>query len=97
MEYFLLQLEIPVKTVEYSAISASENNIKVILNPAPAQGLTDNLLKHIWLLIPNETETEILSGIKVHNISSAYDAATTLQKMGVKNVIITMGGSRLFL
>ena len=60
----LLQLEIPLKTVEYSARLASENNIKVILNPAPAQGLTDNLLKYIWLLIPNETETEILSGIK---------------------------------
>jgi ribokinase len=87
----LLQLEIPLKTVEYSARLASENNIKVILNPAPAQGLTDDLLKHIWLLIPNETETEILSGIKVHDNSSADEATTALQKKGVKNIIITMG------
>jgi ribokinase len=87
----LLQLEIPLKTVEYSARLASENNIKVILNPAPAQGLTDNLLKYIWLLIPNETETEILSGIKVHDNSSADEATTALQKKGVKNIIITMG------
>jgi ribokinase len=87
----LLQLEIPLKTVEYSAILASENDIKVILNPAPAQGLTDDLLKHIWLLIPNESETEILSGIKVHDISSAKEATTALQEKGVKNVIITMG------
>jgi len=87
----LLQLEIPLKTVEYSARLASENNIKVILNPAPAQGLTDNLLKYIWLLIPNETETEILSGIKAHDNSSADEATTALQKKGVKNIIITMG------
>ena len=92
----LLQLEIPIKTVEYSAITASENNIKVILNPAPALGLSDNLLKHIWLLIPNETETEILSGIKVHDISSAEVAANALQQKGVKNVIITMGETGAF-
>jgi ribokinase len=92
----LLQLEIPIKTVEYSAITASENNIKVILNPAPALGLSDNLLKHIWLLIPNETETEILSGIKVHDISSAEAAANALQQKGVKNVIITMGETGAF-
>jgi ribokinase len=87
----LLQLEIPLKTVEYSAKLASENNIKVILNPAPVQGLTDDLLKHIWLLIPNESETEILSGIKVHDNLSAVEATTALQKKGVKNIIITMG------
>jgi ribokinase len=92
----LLQLEIPVATVEYSATKAAENNIKVILNPAPAQGLSDNLLKQIWLLIPNETETEILSGIKVHDIQSAEEATTALQKKGVKNVIITMGETGAF-
>jgi ribokinase len=90
-EILILQLEIPIKTVEYSAISASNNGMKVILNPAPAQKLSENLLKHTWLITPNETETELLTGIAVHDIASAEYASTALQQAGVKNVIITMG------
>jgi ribokinase len=96
-ELVLLQLEIPVSTVEYSAVTASANDIKVILNPSPAQKLSDNLFKHIWLITPNETETEILTGIKVHNIPSAENAASAFIKKGVKNVIITMGASGAYL
>lgn len=92
-DILLLQLEIPLVTVEYSAITASEIGIKVILNPAPAQQLSDKLLKNIWLITPNETEAEILTGIKVNNSSSAEKAAIILQKKGVKNVIITMGAA----
>ena len=92
----LLQLEIPISTVEYSAVMASENGIKVILNPAPAQKLSDNLYSHTWLLIPNETETELLTGLAVHDESSAEIAATALQQKGVKNVIITMGAAGAF-
>jgi len=87
----LLQLEIPIMTVEYAALTAAENGIKVILNPAPAQKLHDYLLKHTWLLTPDETEAGILTGIKVHNEASADNAATIFLKKGVKNVIITMG------
>lgn len=89
----LLQLEIPITTVEYCATAASIQGTKVIVNPAPAQKLSDNLLKHTWLLTPNETEAEILSGVKIQDISSAEAAASSLQKMGVKNVIITMGAA----
>ena len=90
-EILLLQLEIPVETVEYTAIKANEKGLKVILNPAPAQPLSANLLKHVWLITPNETEAEILTGISISDISSAGEAATVLQKKGVKNVIITLG------
>jgi len=90
-EILLLQLEIPVATVEYSAVRASENGIKVILNPAPAQKLSENLLLHTWLITPNETESEILTGIKINDISSMEKAAISLQRKGVKNVIITLG------
>ena len=93
----LLQLEIPITTVEYSAVMAAENGLKVILNPAPAQQLSDNLLKHAWLLTPNETEVEILTGIAVHDISSAEVAASALQQKGVKNVIITMGAAGAYI
>jgi len=96
-EITLLQLEIPLSTVEYSAVTASKNGIKVILNPAPAQKLSDNLFKHTWLITPNETEAEILIGIRVHDISSAENAASSLQKKGVKNVIITMGAAGAYI
>jgi ribokinase len=92
----LLQLEIPIMTVEYAALTAAENGIKVILNPAPAQKLHDYLLKHTWLITPDVTEAGILTGIKVHNESSAEIAATAFQKKGVKNVIITMGEKGAF-
>lgn len=90
-EILLLQLEIPVAIVEYCAVTASENGIKVILNPAPAQNLSDNLLMHTWLITPNETEAEILTGIKINDISSTENAAISLQRKGVKNIIITLG------
>jgi ribokinase len=92
-EILLLQLEIPIVTVEYSALSACKNGIKVILNPAPAQKLSDNLLNKIWLITPNESEAEKLTDIKVNDSSSAKRAAIILQKKGVKNVIITMGAA----
>ena len=90
-EILLLQLEIPIETVEYSAVTASEHGIKVILNPAPACKLSDNLLNHTWLITPNETEAEALTGVKINSIISAESAAVSLQERGVKNVIITLG------
>jgi ribokinase len=90
-EILLLQLEIPLDTVEYSAIAASEHGIKVILNPAPACKLTDNLLNHVWLITPNETEAEALTGVTISDIDSAEKAATVMLARGIKNVIITLG------
>jgi ribokinase len=90
-EILLLQLEIPIPTVEFCAVSASEHNIKVILNPAPACPLPEKLLTHTWLITPNETEAEALTGIKITDIPSTDAAASKLQQMGVKNVIITLG------
>jgi ribokinase len=87
----LLQLEVPVVTVQYAAIKAMENGIKVILNPAPAQSLPDTLLRNSWLLTPNEIEAETLTGICITSISTCEKAASVLIDRGVKNVIITMG------
>jgi ribokinase len=96
-EILLLQLEIPIATVEYSAVSASEHGIKVILNPAPARKLSDNLLKHTWLITPNETEAETITGVKITDISSAEKAAALIQERGVKNIIITLGETGAFI
>jgi ribokinase len=87
----LLQLEIPISTVEYCAKEASKCGMKVILNPAPAQPLSDELLKCVDLVTPNENEAEALSGIAINDQRSAEQAAKIIQSRGVKNVIITLG------
>jgi len=87
----LLQMEIPIRTVEFSANSAWEKGIKVILNPAPVYEISEELFKHIWLTTPNETEVETLTGIRVTDYSSADKASEIFLEKGVKNVIISMG------
>ena len=87
----LMQLEIPLETVEYVSRLAYQHNVKVIINPAPAQLLSDELLQYIWLIIPNEYEASLLTDIKVVDPPSAILAAKTLLNKGVQNVIITLG------
>ena len=96
-EIVLLQLEIAIETVEYAAQIAFRNKRKVILNPAPAQKLSDSLLKTIYILTPNETEAEILTGVKVTDIGSAEKAAGILRNKGVEIIIITMGANGAFI
>jgi len=96
-EIVLLQLEIPIETVEYATQIAYRNNKKVILNPAPAQKFSDSILKTIHILTPNETEAEILTGVKVTDIGSAEKAAGILRNKGVEIVIITMGANGAFI
>ncbi|GIM45141.1 ribokinase [Collibacillus ludicampi] len=87
----MMQLEIPVETVFYATKVAKRYGIPVILNPAPAQPLPDEMYSYIDYLTPNETETEILTGIKLTDIESAKFAAKELLNRGVKNVVITLG------
>lgn len=87
----LLQLETPIETVTYIADMAYKNNVKLILNPAPAQKLSEDLLKKVWLISPNESEASLLTGIEVKDAVSAEKAAQRLLEMGVENVIVTMG------
>lgn len=87
----LMQLEIPIETVEYVANIANKKGIRVVLNPAPARSLSDELLRCLYVIIPNKTEAEILSGIKVTDTDSARQAADIISARGVENVIITLG------
>lgn len=96
-EFVLLQLEIPITTVEYIAARAYETQKKVILNPAPAAELSEEILKNLYLITPNETEAELLTGIKVTDQELALKAATQLCQKGVEVVIITMGAAGAFL
>lgn len=90
-EILLMQLEIPIETVEYAARIANEKGVKVILNPAPAQELSNELLKNIYMLIPNEREAEMISGEKVSGWESAKKAADVISSKGVDIVVITLG------
>ncbi|MDE3143830.1 MAG: ribokinase [Bacteroidota bacterium] len=90
-EIILMQLEIPMDTIQTVARNAKSNNQKVILNPAPAQHLSDELLNGLFLVTPNETEAAILTGIEVTDDASAESAANYLLNKGVENVIITLG------
>lgn len=87
----LIQLEIPIETVEHVVKLAEEANIKLILNPAPARTLSDNLLSKISIITPNESEAEMLTGIKISGIDAAKEAAEVLSAKGVETIIITMG------
>jgi ribokinase len=96
-DIFLMQLEIPLGTVEYVAQKAAGKGNRVILNPAPARPHSADLLSCLYMIIPNETEAELLTGIKVTDAQTAEIAARKLYNRGVKNVVITMGGTGSFL
>ncbi|HEU5052748.1 MAG TPA: ribokinase [Hanamia sp.] len=93
----LLQLEIPLNTVKYTIRRSFEKGLKVVLNPAPAQPLPDDIFSCIYLLTPNESGAELLTGVKVTDEESAKTAATILKERGLENVIITMGSKGAYL
>ncbi|MBK6646025.1 MAG: ribokinase [Anaerolineales bacterium] len=87
----LLQLEIPTPTVLHAAQQARANGLTVILNPAPAKSLPRELISVVDILIPNESELSLLTGLPVNDIGSAEHAAKEILKQGVKTVIVTLG------
>jgi ribokinase len=92
----LMQLEVPIDTIEYAATLGVERGVRVILNPAPAAKLSDELLRKISIITPNQKEAELLTGIKVSDQTSAKQAAISLRDKGVQTVIITMGAMGAF-
>ena len=89
-EIILMQLEIPIETIASVIKNAKANHQNVILNPAPAQKLNDELLESLFLITPNETEASLLTGIKVDDEVTASLAAHIFLDKGVQNVIITL-------
>ena len=90
-EALLMQLESPVESVLAAAKIAHENHTSVVLNPAPACVLSDELLALVDIITPNETEAETLTGIRVENDDDAARAALALHDKGIGTVIITLG------
>lgn len=92
----VVQLEMDIKMIEEAVTIANENDVPVLLNPAPAQELSENLLSRVTYLTPNETEIELLTNQKVSTKDQLTQAAKTLVDKGVKNVIITLAEKGAF-
>ncbi|WP_428657758.1 ribokinase [Runella sp.] len=98
-ELLLLQLEIPLQTVTAAVEHGAKRGLKIILNPAPAQPLPNEIYANLFAITPNETETKLLTGITVeaHDLGSLREAAEWFLAKGLKNVIITLGAKGAFL
>lgn len=95
--FVLVQLEIPLETVTALVDKAFALGVPVILNPAPARPLSDELISKLFIITPNETEAELLTGVKVTDQLSVAKAAKMLREKGAKLVIITLGAKGAFL
>ena len=80
-----------METVACAIEKAYAAGTRVVLNPAPAMPLADELLRKVYLITPNRTESETLTGIPVHTAQDASKAAGALLAKGVGNVIVTLG------
>ena len=97
-DVLVMPLEIPLETIYTAAKIASYRGAKVLLNPAPAQVLTKELLELVDVLVPNEFEIASMAGMPVKSTSDVSKAVPKLLRLGVKNLIVTMGdhGAVLF-
>ena len=87
----LLQLEVPIEATIAAAQLARQQGVTVILDPAPAQDLPNNLYESIDLITPNEVEAAQLVGFPVKTKEDAFNAANVLLGKGINTVIIKMG------
>jgi ribokinase len=93
----LMPLEVPMETIHRAVEIASARGVRVIINPAPAQPiLGSDLLHHVSILTPNETETEILTGIRIDHEKDLPAAADALLAIGLEAVLITMGSRGVY-
>jgi ribokinase len=86
----VMQLEMDLAMTGQAIDRAHRHGLPVLLNPAPAQPLSDELLRQVTYLTPNETEAGLLAGFPVHSIADAERAAMELHRRGVKHVIVTL-------
>ncbi|MGH2347258.1 MAG: ribokinase [Chloroflexota bacterium] len=92
----LLQLEVPLATVEYGALTAHAKGLLVLLDPAPAQMLSDSLLSAVDYLTPNQQEAALLTGMSEVGPDEAPEAARRLLARGVKTAIVKLGADGVY-
>ncbi len=91
VDAIILQFEIPLETVYYTVQFARKNNIRCIVNPAPALPAQINELIAADYFVPNETEAEVITGLPVHSLEEAKHCAASLLEKGFEKVILTLG------
>lgn len=87
----LLQLEIPLETVEFVVTECHKRSARVILNPAPAARLKKETLQHLAVITPNETETQLLTGVHPANNAAIERSVSILHDFGISQVVVTLG------
>lgn len=97
LEIVLMQLEIPISTVVHAARLAKQKGKKVILNPAPAMPLPSDLFSDLFMITPNKSETEAITGMEIRDMNSVRSAAAKLRDKGVEHVVITLGPEGAFI
>lgn len=90
-DFLIAQFEVPQAAILAGFKIAKQNNVKTVLNPAPAQNINPEIIKLTDILIPNETESEALTGIKITDIDSMSQTRKAFARMGVNNIIVTVG------
>ncbi len=95
-DYLLMQLETPLNAIIKAAKLAKQQGTRVVLNPAPAQPLPDELLAHVDIITPNETEAELLTGVTVTDEKSAVESARVFHAKGIPTVLITLGSKGVY-
>ena len=88
----LLQLETPLEVALATAHACAALGLRLVLDPAPAAPLPDEIWQGVWLACPNETEAELLTGTRVTDVRSAERAARWFNERGVRQVVVTRGG-----
>ncbi len=96
-DVLILQLEVPLSVVTRAAQIAQAHQVTVVLNPAPARELPPDLLKLVDVLVPNESETALLTGLPIDSQVELEKAADNLLSSGIRSVVITLGGRGAFL
>jgi ribokinase len=96
-DVMLIQLETPIETIKEAASIALQYNVKVILKPSPPRTLSDDVLQYISVLTPNQSEMELLTGIRIHDHQSAEEAGRMLIAKGIESVVLTLGAKGSFL
>lgn len=91
VDVVVMPLEVSLACIEETVRLAKQHSVKVVLNPAPAQNLPGELLKQVDVLVPNESETSLLTGLGVETIEEAETAAAKLLELGVGAVVLTLG------
>jgi len=96
-DLLVVQMEVNMDATYRAIEIADENDVTVIMNPAPAQPIEQRFLEMIDYITPNETEAEILTGIRTDSMENIKKAAEKLYSMGIRNVLITLGKEGVYI